>query len=240
MCSSDLSEWQGACCTVVRPFHAEDASDLGRIVAAKIQDSENPINPRYVGIDSVGVGASTVNELKRLGIRVRGISGSMRPIPMVDREGMWETNEEGEQVKKPVVVEAERYANQRSQVFWRLREDVRLGRIAFPNDPKLFEELTALEYEEPGGKITVAPKDALKVRLGRSPDRADAVAYGNFVRPRLPLQVSAGDNVDLVLSHGRMPNRDTSLERYLEEHEKRQRREERWLERKLRRTKGLR
>ena len=39
-------------------------------------------------------------------------------------------------------------------------------------------------YEIRAGKVVVEPKDAIKARLGRSPNRADAVVYANYVRPR--------------------------------------------------------
>ncbi len=194
---SSISRWQGACCTEVSVFHAEDASEVGRMVFAEINDSNNPIDPRHVGIDAVGIGASTVNELKQLGVKIRLISGGMRAVPGVDTEERWSETEETEdgqlRPKGARVLDVGRYFNQRSQVFWRLREDLRLGRIAIPNDEKLFEELTVLEYKDENGKITVVPKLKLKEKLGRSPDRADALAYGNFVRPRKPAKKPPGE-----------------------------------------------
>ncbi|KKL95539.1 hypothetical protein LCGC14_1853520, partial [marine sediment metagenome] len=228
---SAIARWQGACCTEVVPFHAADASEVGRIVYREINDSDNPVNPRHVGIDAVGVGASTVNELKRLGVRVRILSGATRPVPQIDTEVLWsKTDKSDDGTPRPTgprIVEAERYANQRSQVLWRLREDLRLNRIALPDDKKLFEELTAIEYEEPGGKITIAPKKLIKIALGRSPDRADAVAYGNWVRPRRPLRQAkkeepkANRNVDrgleklLARSQKRIAAEQRRMKRFL-------------------------
>jgi len=232
---SAIARWQGACCTEVVPFHAADASEVGRIVYREITDETNPVDPRHVGIDAVGVGASTVNELKRLGIRVRILSGATRAVPQIDTEALWsETEETDDGAPRPIgpkVVEAERYANQRSQVLWRLREDLRLGRIALPNDKKLFEELTAIEYEEPGGKITIALKAKIRIRLGRSPDRADAVAYGNWVRPRRPLRRPKEEKPKSDR------NCDTGLERMLTRHEKRIATEERRVKRFMKRRK---
>lgn len=222
---SCISRWQGACCTEVSPFRAADASEVGRIVFGEITNADNPINPKHVGIDAIGVGASTVNELKRLGARIKVISGATRPVPKLDTEAMWETTEDTDHGTQrptgPRIVEAERYSSHRSQVLWRLREDLRLHRIALPNDPKLFEELTAIEYEEPGGKITVALKEKIRQRLGRSPDRADAVAYGNWARPRIPVRT-----VGIVGIPQTTTTRDTGLERMLARQAKQSKKEE--------------
>lgn len=221
-----ISRWQGACCTEIVTFSAEDASAVAAEVYPEIVDEDKPIDPKYVGIDSVGVGASTVNELKKLGLRIRKIGGSNRPVAQVDWEARYETTEENEdgtiRPTGPLVAETETYANTRSQVLWRLREDLRLGRIALPNDKLLFEELTAIEYEVPGGtgKITVAPKDDIKLQIGRSPNRADAVAYGNFVRPRRPPK---GERKGLPEAR-RVDNRDYGLEKLLEHQAKEERR----------------
>jgi len=220
---SAIARGQGACCTEVEAFHAADASELGRILKREIRSESAPIDPRFVGIDSVGVGASTVNELKRLGIRVRLISGGKRAVPRVD-VGRRPDAREGEEDQLVSVVEAEVYDCTRSQVLWALREDLRLARIALPDDPKLFEELTALEYkdEESGFKITVLPKAGVRARIGRSPDRSDAVAYWNWVRPRPRVRPKKQPTDEERPAR----NRDQGLERFMAAHAKRQKAEE--------------
>lgn len=216
---SMLARGQGAVCTEVVNLHAADAGEVGRLIHREIMNPLNPVDPRYVGIDSVGVGASTVNELKRLGVKVRRISGGMRAMPRVDTESLWsETRHDTDGAVRPagpVVVEAETYANLRSQVLWMLREDLRLGRIGLPDDDRLIEELTAIEYEEPNGKITAEPKDKIRTKLRRSPDRADAVAYWNFVRRRTPVRVRTASTIPDV-----SPNRDYRLEKMLTKRQK--------------------
>ena len=46
---------------------------------------------------------------------------------------------------------------------------------SLPPDEELCEELTAPTYETKNGKICVMPKDVMKVRLKRSPNKADAL-----------------------------------------------------------------
>ena len=219
---SAISRWKGAVCTEVESFRADDASEVGRIVYREMMSELAPIDPRYVGLDSVGIGASTYNELKRLGVKVRKISGGTRAIPQVDMEERWsETMEDIEGKMVPtgeVVVEAETYDNTRSQVLWRLREDLRLGRIALPRDEQLFSDLTAIEYEVMAGKIKIERKVDIKARIGRSPDKGDAVAYGNFVRARTPVRSKEKEEIPGVRSD---PDRDYGLERLMQRENKR-------------------
>lgn len=78
-----------------------------------------------------------------------------------------------------------RFSNERTQAYWRLREALDPYQpggspIMFPPDRELLADLTAPTYKTGSGKggmvISLEPKDALVKRLGRSPDRGDAVA----------------------------------------------------------------
>jgi hypothetical protein len=62
-----------------------------------------------------------------------------------------------------------------------------LGKIALPRDEKLFDELAGIKWRvNSGGKIQLESKDDTRARLGRSPDRADAVAmaFHGMYQPR--------------------------------------------------------
>lgn len=72
--------------------------------------------------------------------------------------------------------DAERFANARSEAAWILRDELEAGTVALPDDRELAEELMAVEWGvTPDGRIALEPKDAMKTRLGRSPDRLDSV-----------------------------------------------------------------
>lgn len=81
-----------------------------------------------------------------------------------------------------------RFLNQRADAYWELREKLEADEIALPRDPKLFDELVAVRWKPSStGKVQIESKDDLKGRLGRSPDRADAVSmvfYSRSVRGR--------------------------------------------------------
>ncbi|KAA3527057.1 terminase [Agrobacterium vitis] len=91
-----------------------------------------------------------------------------------------------------------RFHNLRAQAVWQLREalDPEYGsEMALPPDPELAEDLAAYRYEikkvERGGhKILVGPKEEMRERLGRSPDKGDTTVMLNashlnlLVRPK--------------------------------------------------------
>lgn len=235
---SAFARWQGACLTEVWSFVPEDASEVGRMAYREIVDPQNPIDPKCVGVDSVGVGASTVNELKRLGLRVRHISGGSRAIPGLDTDTLWADTEKDIDGRVrptgPTVIEAERFVDLRSQVWWRMREDLRLGRIALPKDEELWSDLTAPNYGTRVGKIFVEPKKDIKKRIGRSPDKGDAACYGNFVRRRTPVRTTIKPNLDTTT------NVDRGLERLLARREKERKAEHRRMMGLLKRRVGAR
>jgi hypothetical protein len=72
------------------------------------------------------------------------------------------------------------FANKRSECLWRFREALdpsALGgsQIALPPDPVLLSDLTAVHYEVKKNVIHAEPKEDVAKRIGRSPDRGDAV-----------------------------------------------------------------
>lgn len=74
-----------------------------------------------------------------------------------------------------------RFANKRAEIHWLMAEWVKNGG-ALPSDPELAEELCAPTYSYKGDKIIIEPKEKIKERMGRSPDKADALAC-TFAHP---------------------------------------------------------
>lgn len=77
--------------------------------------------------------------------------------------------------------DSEHYANRRAEWFWRLRELLDPAGeepIALPPDDELTRQLVSMKWKlKSDGKIAIESKDEIKARIGRSPDKADAVAY---------------------------------------------------------------
>lgn len=76
-------------------------------------------------------------------------------------------------------IDPKRFINLRAEVWWNIgREYSRLGRWDLAEvDDDVFAELSAPNYEimDSLGKIKIEPKEKVKQRLGRSPDRAEAL-----------------------------------------------------------------
>ena len=143
-----------------------DANKLGGEVFLLMQ--QRGIRGEYVGVDPVGVGAGTVNELTRLGVSVRELAGDV-----IDRQY------DGQ------VQMAEEFVSFRAQMWWQMRLDLFNGdksKIVLPNDEELFADLCTPRFTTKSGKIVVEPKETIRKRLGRSPDKGDAAVYWNWVR----------------------------------------------------------
>ena len=72
------------------------------------------------------------------------------------------------------------FANKRAAAWWAFREaldpDQRDGSpICLPDDPALRADLAAPHWELTARGILIEDKDEIRKRLGRSPDKADAV-----------------------------------------------------------------
>lgn len=104
-------------------------------------------------VDAVGIGSGVVDRLKQKRYSVKEHNG-----------GHYAANKS-------------KYLNKRAESYWTLRELLEAGEIALPRDPELFDELLALRWRPTAdGKVQMERKADLKSRIGRSPDRADAVA----------------------------------------------------------------
>jgi phage terminase large subunit-like protein len=73
--------------------------------------------------------------------------------------------------------EKTRFKNKRAELFWNLRDALEKGTVNLADDDELRADLSALRYVfTQDGKIQIESKDEVRTRLGRSPDRADALA----------------------------------------------------------------
>jgi phage terminase large subunit len=151
---------KGECLLSVTDFQCPDSNQLGKVEVYSLME-EKGIAPEYVGVDGIGVGAGTVNALKELGLQIENIKGSEAPLQFDS---------------------AEEFNNLRSQMWWQMREDLRLGKIGIVNDSALIADLIAPKWFVRNGNIIVEGKEEIKKRLGRSPNKGDAAVYWNWVR----------------------------------------------------------
>jgi hypothetical protein len=103
-----------------------------------------------VAVDAVGIGAGVADKLRRRKLNVFEYTGSGSSCD-------------------------EDCYNQRSEFYWHLSNVFRKGKIHGHIDELTKEELSAMKYTIPNGKVRVMKKDQIKKEINRSPDRADAL-----------------------------------------------------------------
>lgn len=124
--------------------------------------------PVQVFVDGSGIGAGVVDRLRQLN------------FPVIDVNG-------GNQSLNP------RFLNKRAEMWWEMKEKIE-GLIELPNDAKLKEELTCVEYDfTDKGRIRLDRKSDIQEQYGFSPDRADALA----MTYAYPIQDFAESSLDL-------------------------------------------
>lgn len=135
--------------------------------------SDYGIDPENIGIDSVGVGASTLQQLHNLGYYATPLQG-----------GQWDEAIPTDDNDRPLFA----FASLRAQMYWIAREDLRQKNISIKLKDKnilkrLSKELVIPRYELKANTISVEAKESIKKRMGgQSPNLADAFVYWNFIR----------------------------------------------------------
>ena len=118
-----------------------------------------------VHVDALGVGGETIGHLESNGIQT---------VPVVG----YDTEKCSGQVDRST--RKLKFRNLRAMIWWRMREalDPKTGeRVALPPDPELKADLCAPLWRLTPGGILLEEKDETKKRIGRSPDKGDAVVY---------------------------------------------------------------
>ncbi|MFJ4469563.1 hypothetical protein ACIP2X_19010 [Streptomyces sp. NPDC089424] len=151
---------------VVARLETHDREDTMQ-TTARVQAALGEEEGAAAVVDSIGVGGGVVDRLRELSAPVLAYTGAAKSkLRTRDRE--WG------------------FFNTRSAAYWKLREllDPAFGaELALPPDDLLVADLTTPTWDITTGvppKIKVEPKDDVTARLGRSPDRGDAVAMSLF------------------------------------------------------------
>lgn len=99
------------------------------------------------------------------------------------------------------------FRNKRAEAWWKFREalEPNLGSpIALPPDPELFADLAAPTWKLTPSGIVIEAKEQIRARLGRSPDKADAVvmawAFGEVDNELRAAQAMRGDRRPKVIT----------------------------------------
>ena len=149
----------------VAPFLTWQGVDV-LVTGDKVADYYVQYNGMRVNVDGTGVGAGVAPQVMR----------SLKARKYGFRRGDVNRIMVGEIPTKEV--EHGQFAQLRDQLWWEVREWLRGDPGAMlPPDDELRDELLAPTYERtPKGKIKVTDKPTLRTKLGRSPNKADALA----------------------------------------------------------------
>ncbi len=114
----------------------------------------------HVGIDDAGVGGGVSDRLVEQDVSI-------------DRVNFGES-----------AIESERFINVRAEAYWILRDALNpksTDPLQIEDDDDLLHELTNIKFSFTSkGQIKIESKDEIKKRIGRSPDKADALAIAYY------------------------------------------------------------
>lgn len=162
---SAIAPVRGELAYAIRRARNLDGPELAGLVLDTVRELRQPGERVRIKVDVIGLGASCYDALnpkhnpavKALGLEVYPLASS-------------------------TAATSDGFANLRAQLCFALRDWLRDGLL--PGDGKLEAELVAVEYAfDARGRRTVTPKEELKLRLGRSPDGADALALAVYNPP---------------------------------------------------------
>ncbi len=162
MASASLyGSWCGPLATGPGAMVPDGPTAAGLVVQALGGEMSAP-----VGVDVIGVGSSCYDSLGASGVDAVPVNNSEGAPDARDRSGKL------------------RFRNVRAASYWALREalDPEHGDdLALPDDPELLADLCAPRYKVTTAGVTIESKDDLKARLGRSPDKGDALVIAHWV-----------------------------------------------------------
>lgn len=190
-------------------FHCPDANVLGAQVYREARSDR--LDAQRIGVDAIGVGAGTVNELRRLGMVVNAIYSGNPAMRMVAKD------EDGRLVEWSP--DANLFLNLRAQMYWQARVDLQNDVIDVEYDKELWEELTVVTFQDDGKVTALEKKEKLRKLLHRSPNKADAFVYANWVRarklvPAAPAEKPVGQSLGFDYAKGRPFERTTAEEEF--------------------------
>ena len=160
--------------SIIRTWRSPDTMETTEKVVHTIAETGS----KRLAVDVGGPGGGVADRLRQLGYRVEAVHF-------------------GGGAKDP-----QRFRNRRAEMFWGLREVLERGRASLPDADDVRADLSALRYVfTQDGRIQIESKDDCRKRLGRSPDRADALALawasafgrsGQITNLRFPRLLRAG------------------------------------------------
>ena len=147
-----------------------DGPTIAGLVVSALRDRA-PIH-----IDVIGVGSSPYDFLNEMGQQVLGVNVAESALGL-DKSGRL------------------RFKNQRSELWWRMREALDPANntgIALPPDQRLLADLCAPTWKLVGQTVAVASREEILEKIGRSPDYASAYCLALMDTPKRSIMQELG------------------------------------------------
>jgi hypothetical protein len=147
-----------------------DGPTIAGLVVSALRDRA-PIH-----IDVIGVGSSPYDFLNEMGQQVLGVNVAESALGL-DKSGRL------------------RFKNQRSELWWRMREALDPANntgIALPPDQRLLADLCAPTWKLVGQTVAVASREEILDKIGRSPDYASAYCLALMDTPKRSIMQEFG------------------------------------------------
>jgi len=148
--STVLYRCRGSKVVGIKTWQRKSTRQVADDIEAEYQAAED--TPDGIYIDDIGVGGGVVDNLVSGGLPAYGVNAGSQAIA------------------------TDKFFNRRAEMYWNLKLLVERGELSLPADEELLSELRAVRYLVRNGKIVLEAKAEIKKRLGRSPDKADALA----------------------------------------------------------------
>jgi phage terminase large subunit len=147
---SALCKRVGDVITSIETVRGFDLMQLAGWIARQYFDTKQ--KPSEIFVDVIGIGSGLADRLREL------------KLPVIDVNV---SESAGEKMK---------FLNLRSELWWRFKEWLQLGRAKIPNDEDLIAQSSGIKYQfSSDGRIQIESKDSIRSRGKVSPDRADAL-----------------------------------------------------------------
>ena len=175
--------YDGPSVRIVGPLVVSKGVDVntGNLAAAQILQHRKHSSP--VQLDVAAIGTSVLDALNENGIHTVALNGAAQSVGR-DKSQML------------------KFSNRRAEFHWRMREALdpeNPVQTLLPPDPELLADLTAPRWSVKSSGIVVEPKADIKKRIGRSPDRGEAVMYANVDTPKRDMRTGMYSGLSAVL-----------------------------------------
>ena len=147
----------------VEKHKCDKLHELKDVVKTRI--AEFDLEGYNIIVDAIGLGAGLIDLLEQEGISVETFKSSESPAT---------TSTTG--------LDSFIFKNKRAEAHWLLRESIYNENLEVLEHPDVIKELPVLRYNTSDRYIVIEDKRGIKKRLGYSPDVAEAIIMGNYLR----------------------------------------------------------